>query len=88
MGEAEANTTHRYILGYAVSSLHLVRLPSDTTWASLRLSWLVALEPTPWLTLIVSIAQPSPNFLDTVGHPNDTRLGFITSCLLLGAFAS
>ncbi|EIN03883.1 general substrate transporter [Punctularia strigosozonata HHB-11173 SS5] len=37
---------------------------------------------------IIASVLPSPNFLDTVGHPNDTQLGFITSCLLLGAFAS
>ncbi|KAI0027416.1 general substrate transporter [Vararia minispora EC-137] len=37
---------------------------------------------------IIASVLPSTNFLETVGQPDETRKGFITAILLLGAFAS
>ncbi|QRV86298.1 Sugar (and other) transporter [Ceratobasidium sp. AG-Ba] len=35
---------------------------------------------------IIASVLPSTTFLDTVGHPSDTKIGLITSLFLLGAF--
>ncbi|CDZ98511.1 general substrate transporter [Phaffia rhodozyma] len=35
---------------------------------------------------IIGSVLPSTNFLETMNHPNDTVIGFITSMMLLGAF--